>query len=57
MSERDVRNHDAVDVLVSYDIERNEIRYTALSTGAVLLIQNCNEPRSVESPFSAEADT
>lgn len=38
--EEDVHNWPSADVLVSYDPKREQIRYTALSTGAVLHVHD-----------------
>jgi hypothetical protein len=52
MSEQDVHNWPSADVIVSYDPEKEQIRYTTLSTEKVLHIQDLKaQQQRVVYPF------
>lgn len=44
MSEQGVADWPSADILVSYDAERKQVRYTAISTGVVLLVVDLDKP-------------
>jgi hypothetical protein len=55
MSEQDVHDWPSADVLVSYDPEQQQVRYTTLSTGEVLLIEDLIlDKQQVVRPFWTE---
>lgn len=52
MSRQDVDNWPSANVIVSYDAEREQIRYCTLSTGEVLRVHDLSpEPKRVVYPF------